>query len=432
MTWGPLLQNPRPQILDSNGDPLASGSIEFYEVGTTTPKNVYSDVTLDTSIGADIALDASGRPSTDVYLDGAYKMVVKDSADATVYTVAEINNANAIGVELSSDTSPQLGGDLDVQTNKIVSTGNNDIELEPNSSGSGKVILDGPVDVGNGTDTVKIGNVTFPNSGTTVGQILKITSSNTAAFADNTFTLPLKFISGLHISNAADTDHDISITTGAARSANGNEVNISLGTAITKQIDASWSAGNNAGGFPSALSLSADTTYHVFVIEDGAGTVDAGFDTSLTATNLLSDSSYTNYRRVGSVVTDSSSNIINFVQRGDTYLYDTPIRDVNAGALATAETLRALSVPTGIKVEAIINCRQSDGTGDDTVIYDPDQTAGAASLTAAPLVNLEASTAAQLRIMTDTSGQVADRSTGGGSATLYIVTVGYRDFREED
>jgi len=43
------------------------------------------------------------------------------------------------------DTTPQLGGNLDVNGNKLVSASNGDIELEPN--GTGKIILDGPIDI---------------------------------------------------------------------------------------------------------------------------------------------------------------------------------------------------------------------------------------------------------------------------------------------
>ena len=41
------------------------------------------------------------------------------------------------GTNIVSDTSPQLGGNLDVNGNDIVSTSNGDIDLDPN--GTGKV-----------------------------------------------------------------------------------------------------------------------------------------------------------------------------------------------------------------------------------------------------------------------------------------------------
>ena len=48
--------------------------------------------------------------------------------------------ASAAAGDISVDTTPQLGGDLDVNGNKIVSVANGNIEILPN--GSGKVKLD--------------------------------------------------------------------------------------------------------------------------------------------------------------------------------------------------------------------------------------------------------------------------------------------------
>ena len=59
------------------------------------------------------------------------------------------------GGDVVDDTSPQLGGDLDVNGNKIVSTSNGNIELEPN--GTGDVILDtDQVLIGGGSETGQI------------------------------------------------------------------------------------------------------------------------------------------------------------------------------------------------------------------------------------------------------------------------------------
>ena len=51
-------------------------------------------------------------------------------------------------VDIVNDTSPQLGGSLDVNGNKIVSTSNGDIDIEPN-----------------GTGNVLLGNLTFDAAG---------------------------------------------------------------------------------------------------------------------------------------------------------------------------------------------------------------------------------------------------------------------------
>jgi len=74
---------------------------------------------------------------------------------------------------------------------------------------------------------------------------------------------------------------------------------------------------DDAGGFPSGLSLTADTAYYVYVIAKADGTVDAGFDSSITAANLLSDATgYTKYRRIATIRTDSASNIRAYKQIG--------------------------------------------------------------------------------------------------------------------
>ena len=63
----------------------------------------------------------------------------------------QILKLNAIGTGISDvvdDTSPQLGGNLDVNGNDIVSTSNADIDIIPNGTG----------DVNLGADTVQIGD----------------------------------------------------------------------------------------------------------------------------------------------------------------------------------------------------------------------------------------------------------------------------------
>jgi len=52
-----------------------------------------------------------------------------------------------VATDLSGDSTPQLGGDLDVQTNSIVSTSNRDINISPN--GTGTVVINTDLDVDN-------------------------------------------------------------------------------------------------------------------------------------------------------------------------------------------------------------------------------------------------------------------------------------------
>ncbi len=118
------------------------------------------------------------------------------------------------------------------------------------------------------------------------------------------------YISGLVPSLAADTDHDITLSTGSCVDKTGAGI-ISLLAPLTKQLDATWVAGNGVGGMFSGVSLTADTTYHIhMIVKDSDGSNDWGYDTSLTAANK--PAGYTAYRRVWSFKTDVSANIVPF------------------------------------------------------------------------------------------------------------------------
>jgi hypothetical protein len=129
-------------------------------------------------------------------------------------------NPNISTISLASDvvddTTPQLGGDLDVNGNKIVSTSNGNIEIEPN--GTGDVILD--------TDQVLVGG------GSEVGQL----SSNGA------YDLKL-------VTNSGTNSSYINIVDGA----NGNTQLYPNGTGLTE-----IGGGTNAG----TIQLNCESNSH--------------------------------------------------------------------------------------------------------------------------------------------------------------------------
>ncbi len=70
-----------------------------------------------------------------------------------------------IATSVSGDSSPELGGNLDVVTHSIVSTANRNINITPN--GSGHVVLDG---------------LLYPDSDGTNGQVLQTDGSGNLGF----------------------------------------------------------------------------------------------------------------------------------------------------------------------------------------------------------------------------------------------------------
>ena len=71
-------------LVDSSGNPLASGKVYTYDTGTTTPKSLYTDQGLSSAAANPLILSANG--TSQVYANGSYKFVVKTAADATVAT----------------------------------------------------------------------------------------------------------------------------------------------------------------------------------------------------------------------------------------------------------------------------------------------------------------------------------------------------------
>jgi len=114
-------------------------------------------------------LTSSATPTLKYY-DGA-----DDISLATLNHSANTVNwlDSSVVADLVNDTSPQLGGNLDVNGNDIVSTSNADIDIIPNGTG----------DVNLGADTVQIGdnnaNATLTTQGT--GDLILNTNNGTNA-----------------------------------------------------------------------------------------------------------------------------------------------------------------------------------------------------------------------------------------------------------
>jgi len=143
---------------------------------------------LNTVLGAiNSSNSGTSRPSSattgtfwlDTSSSGSNLLILKFFDGSDDITFATFNtSSNTVDVSDSSsdvvgDTTPQLGGDLDVNGNDIVSTSNADIDIIPNGTG----------DVNLGADTVQIGdnnaNATLTTQGT--GDLILNTNNGTNA-----------------------------------------------------------------------------------------------------------------------------------------------------------------------------------------------------------------------------------------------------------
>ena len=251
-----------------------------------------------------------------------------------------------------------------------------------------------------------------------------------------TLTPTRGFLSGLTLSNDSDADHDIAIAVGVCRDS-ADAQTLVLSTIMTKRIDATWSAGDDAGGLFTG-SVATDTWYHVFLIRKTSdGSIDAGFDTSVSAANI--PAGYAAYRRIGSVKTDGSSNIKPFVQFGDRFTWSAPTADAIDVATSTTAALTTLNTPLAVKVEAEMYVHiEDEATNTKGILFsDPDvPDLSAATSTARGTAYVQASQSGTdnfkfnfvAECPTNTSSQVRVVNSGTGG-TYYIRTRSYRDPR---
>lgn len=79
--------NPAPVLHDILGlDPAFNGSLTFYEIGTTTPKDTWSDYDKTILNENPVPLDSSARTDTQVWGEGEYTIVLRNEAGEVVWT----------------------------------------------------------------------------------------------------------------------------------------------------------------------------------------------------------------------------------------------------------------------------------------------------------------------------------------------------------
>ena len=164
-------------IVDSTNNAFEVGLGTFTSSGTTLARSVIA------SSNSNNLVDFSAG-TKDVFITiPASKMVVEDGSNnvsiggTVTATAFSGSGASLTGVDVVNDTSPQLGGNLDLNGNDIVTTSNADLELAPN--GTGHVTVKG---------NTNQGAIQFNCENNSHGQI--VTAAPHSESANNTLTLP--------------------------------------------------------------------------------------------------------------------------------------------------------------------------------------------------------------------------------------------------
>ena len=241
-----------------------------------------------------VLLDATDYTAT----SGTTVVLASGASSGDILVIYEFNETGL--TDVASDTTPQLGGNLDVNGSDIVSVSNGDIDIKPH--GSGNIVLDGH---------------TWPNSDGSSGQFLKTNGSGTLSFDT--------------VSSAADDlttgDSAVSLATSAGNitiDAQGNDTDIIFkGTDNSSDITMLTLDGSAAGKatFNNEITSGA-------VITSGAGLViaDAGNIGSASDTDALAISS-------GGVVTFTQQPVINSGVAIDNITIDGTEIDLSSGDL---------------------------------------------------------------------------------------------------
>lgn len=265
-----------------------------------------------------------------------------------------------------------------------------------------------------------------PGTANALTAILGLAAGGTGS---STGPILLGHIAGLQMSTAGSSS-TMSISAGQATDSTSVAL-LNLASGISKTTSA-WTVGSGNGGIDTG-TIANNTWYHFHLIRrPDTGVVDVLFSLSPTAPTLPTN--YTQFRRIGSGRTNGSAQWVRFFQTGDQFLWDNLGSLDYDGLSTTSATLTTLSVPTGVKVRALMNMLDSNAAA-STKLYlsDPDISDVAPSTSAWPLgttgaVLNAAVTTAQVTCTTNTSAQIRQRSTRSDS-TIRIATIGWFDSR---
>jgi hypothetical protein len=119
--------------LSADSTPQLGGDLDVVTHGIVSTSN--RNITITPNGSGSVIIDGLSHPQA----DGNSGQVITTNGSGQL-SFASVGSLAGAGISnVSDDTSPQLGGNLDVVTHSIVSTSNRDINLTPN--GSGKVVV---------------------------------------------------------------------------------------------------------------------------------------------------------------------------------------------------------------------------------------------------------------------------------------------------
>lgn len=464
--------------LDSDGDTsmtagtddridlaLAGTSLFRFDGTVATPVNGFDFIAA--AAGSEPNITAVGS-DTDIDIN----LVPKGAGTVTVA-------GSSVLLNIVEDTTPQLGGQLDVNGQALgdgtlelltfteIGSAVNHINITNATTANGPLISpegdDTDIDLllkGKGANPVKLGDdqISFPDTDGGALQILTTDGSAALQFSTASYAagpsgvavlpLPRGHLAGLQLTRSTATN--ITVAVGSCRAGSSSDADmanfVNSTAAFSKLFDSGgWDAGTGGGGVPSAAGFAAAIdTWHFFALVGSDGSVDFGYDTSSTAANLLADSGVQaaltatiRYRRIASLVSSATPDLPDFFQHGDLFLWDVPVEVYDATADHTsAVTIDTSSGAPELQCEVDLNVHIDLGGSGGHWLHSPLITDTAPSISAAPGVN--AGTAGgepssdYIRVLQNSSQQLTLRAVGDANTTFRVWVAGWVDTRGRD
>lgn len=464
-----------------SGASLCTLKVYHYITGTTSLKDGYTTRGKAGTVAQPLTSDANGI--AEAYWDGIYKFRIDGSTDgvnySTLYTddeVAVVDQSLSLsgeGAAISSAATLVLGTDGDFfhvtgATGPITALSGTQSEVTlvfdatPTLTHSGSLILQYGV-----TYTVSVSTVMkFVNEGAGVwrevsrtpsfvydiiaakgdlivgtandtASILSVGSNGAIPMARSAATPGLAYVAALnkviygltYANNAGDAVNDLDIAAGGAMDATG--AYWMTGPAYTKQSDAPWAVGTNAGMLDTGGVGNSDY-YKWLIARSDTGVVDYICSLSSTAPTMPANYDFKRligwFKRVGGTIVAFTT--YETEGGGLELLWSTPTLDIDlTNTLTTARRTDAVKVPLNFSVIANLSVKVNDAAALTAIIYCPDQTDLVPSATVAPLSNVgegvSGNDSGQLQIRTSATGLIAARATIATIDTYKVATMGF-------